>query len=49
MNRMLWKLMLAYLLALPAVLWCIYRSGQVLSEWPRDAVRHRDGLRRRQD
>ena len=42
---MLWKLMLAYLLALPAVLWFIYRSGQALSESPRPA-RQRDCLRR---
>jgi hypothetical protein len=29
---MLWKLMLAYLLALPAVLWIVYRCGRVLGE-----------------
>ena len=34
---MLWKLLLAYLLTLPAVLWFIYRSGQVLGESPRDS------------
>lgn len=42
---MLWKLMLAYLLALPAVLWFIYRSGKALSESPRPAGQ-RDCLRR---
>jgi hypothetical protein len=29
---MWWKLALAYLSALPAVLWIIYRSGEALSE-----------------
>jgi len=29
---MWWKLALAYLSALPAVVWFIYRSGQALSE-----------------
>jgi hypothetical protein len=41
-NLMLWKLLLAYLLALPAVLWVVYRCGRVLGESSsRDSIRAR--------
>lgn len=45
-NRMWWKLLLAYLLALPAVLWFIYRSGQALGQSQR-SIQQRDFLERR--
>jgi hypothetical protein len=44
---MLWKLVLAYLLALPAVLWIIDRLGQWLGASPRDSIRARVGVKRR--
>lgn len=41
-NPMLLKLVLAYLLALPAVLWVMYRCGQVLGESSsQDSIRAR--------
>jgi hypothetical protein len=44
---MLWKLVLAYLLALPAVLWVMYRCGQVLGgSSSQDSIRHRDARKR---
>ena len=36
---MLWKLVLAYLLALPVVLWVVYRCGQVLGQSSQDSIR----------
>jgi hypothetical protein len=43
---MFWKLLLAYLLMLPAVLWCVYRSGQALGGSSQDSIRARHRLRR---
>ena len=46
-NQMVWKLVLAYLLALPAVLWVMYRCGQVLGESSsQDSMRARGYPRR---
>jgi hypothetical protein len=43
---MWWKLSLAYLLALPVVLWFIYRAGQVLGQ-SKGRGQHDDFLERR--
>jgi len=43
---MWWKLAAVYLLAIPVVVCCIYRAGQVLSA-PRRSLEGRDLLERR--